>query len=128
MPNTSDNNNDNDNDHNNAKQYDNNNNFAKRFRVWGLAQVHAPPQNRTWKVQRPPMVVGGGLEEDVCEVKDTAKQKRGWVPSRSLDSRRTGPAGSLYQAVQVMIYPWWSCQCRKGATMGPHCWIVLPMS
>ena len=95
---------------------------------WGLAQVHAPPQNRTWKVQRPPMVVGGGLEEDVCEVKDTAKQKRGWVPSRSLDSRRTGPAGSLYQAVQVMIYPWWSCQCRKGAMMGPHCWIVLPMS
>ena len=77
MPNTSDNNNDNDNDHNNAKQYDNNNNFAKRFRVWGLAQVHAPPQNRTWKVQRPPMVVGGGLEEDVCEVKDTAKQKKG---------------------------------------------------
>jgi hypothetical protein len=23
------------------------------------------------------MVVGGGLEEDVCEVKDTAKQKKG---------------------------------------------------
>ena len=45
---------------------------------WGLAQVHAPPQNRTWKVQRPPMVVGGGLEEDVCEVKDTTKQTKGY--------------------------------------------------
>jgi len=28
------------------------------------------------------MVVGGGLEEDVCEVKETTNM--GWIPSRSL--------------------------------------------
>ena len=35
-----------------------------------------PPKTVLEKVLRPPMVVGGGLEEDVCEVKDTAKQKK----------------------------------------------------
>ncbi len=45
MPNNSDNNNDNDNDHNNAKQYDNNNNFAKRFRVLMRSSPTRPPQD-----------------------------------------------------------------------------------
>ncbi len=30
-----------------------------------------PPRTVLEKVQRPPMVVGGGLEEEVCEMKET---------------------------------------------------------
>ncbi len=30
-----------------------------------------PPRTVLEKVQKPPMVVGGGLEEDVCEMKET---------------------------------------------------------
>jgi hypothetical protein len=67
------------------------------------------------------MVVGSGLEEDVCEMEETwsasgepatsqnqLKTKKGMVP-HPVPSRQTGHVGSLYQAVRGMIYPCWTC-------------------